>query len=741
MKKLLLLVLLISAPLAQAQKVGLVLSGGGAKGFAHIGVIEILDSLEIPVDVVTGTSMGSIMGALYSLGYTGTQMRTVVNAQDWTDLMGASPARRYRSYEWKVYKEQRITDFQFRNGKVSLPSGINSGQKIYAKLHELMIGYHGEIDFNTLPRPFACVAVDLETGKEIDFRQGSLPDAVRASMSIPSYFDPHPYKGMFLLDGGVLNNMPTDVIQAMGADIIIGVNVSEAARKLTEDDLTITNVLVRSSMMGNQVNMEEHFKMCDVLIHPEIDTLNVLDFSNPEFIINLGKAKAREMMPELLALKQRIGARTHVVPPYEIKDSIRIGTIQYAGFEEESPDAAAGLAGLEPGKTVAVANLYQNLNFIWGSGRVSTTTFELQPAPSGDFNVKLKVKESKTHHTIGPGIRYDTDYGAAILLNYTGNNLFRSSDLLSFNFVIGETFRTNFHYYFPLKNHYSLTMGGRYWISSPKFYLNRNFLGELNQFDLSMQLGATKGLSNHGLLFLGVQYDYVLLNTKDLAIVNPNPGEFQRIELPYISPAFGFFMDTYDKPSFPYKGIKWSIKANYNLPITSLEEADKPFAQATVQLKKVHRLARRMAVQYELVAGQTLRAGEQPVVPFGYAFFTGGLGQNYYRNQVAMPGYRYREFLLQDDLGGLYAPEGISKVQLALRYEVFKNNFITLFGAGAYVNGPGKSPIDVFSFGEFIAGYGMSYGIDSFLGPLEVAYHGSAVDGKGYWFLNLGHWF
>ena len=740
MKRLFLLVFTLVIPSLHAQKVGLVLSGGGAKGFAHIGVIEILDSLEIPVDMVTGTSMGSIMGALYSIGYTGTQMRTVVNAQDWTDLMGASPARKYRSYEWKVYKEQRLTDFQLRGGKVGLPSGINSGQKIYAKLHEMMIGYHGDIDFNTLPRPFACVAVDLQSGKEIDFHSGSLPDVVRASMSIPSYFDPHPYKDMYLLDGGVLNNMPSDVIREMGADIIIGVNVSEAARKLTEDDLTITNVLVRSSMMGNQVRMQEHFAMCDLLIHPEIDTLSVLDFSNPEYIINLGKQKARKMIPQLLKIKQQIGARTNLVPPFVAADSINIGSVAFSGFEQEDPEAAGGLVGLFPGEKTHVNSIYQNLNYLWGTSRVTTTTLSMKPKASGEYDVTLQVREQKTHHTIGPGIRYDSDFGAAILLNYTGRNLFTASDLLSYSLVIGETFRTNFHYYFPLKNRFSVTVGGRYWISRPEFYLQRSFYGDLNQFDLNLFLGVAKGLSNHGELFLGLSYDYIILNTKDLAILNPNPGEFQRIEQPYISPSFGFYNDTYDKASFPYSGGKWVVKGNYYLPVTTLESADQPFGQLSINYRKVHRWFPRFAALYEVGFGQTVLTGGQSEVPFGYSYFAGSLGQNYFRNQVAMPGYRFQEYLIIDETG-LYTPEGIAKLQLTLRYELFSNNYLSLFGAGAYVNGPGANPFDFFSVGDLIAGYGIGYGIDSFLGPLELAYHASAVDGKGYFYLNLGHWF
>lgn len=735
-KQLLLALFLLTFGWAHGQKVGLVLSGGGAKGFAHIGVIEILDSLGIPVDYVTGTSMGSVMGALYSIGYTGEEMRQVVNSQDWADLMGATPARKYRSYEWKIFKEKRLADFVIANGKIGLPSGVNSGQKIYTKLNEFTIGYHGDQNFNAFPRGFACVAVDLETGKEVVFHQGSLPDAVRASMSIPSYFDPHPYQGMYLVDGGVMNNMPTDVIKAMGADIIIGVDVAETARKLEPEDLTIVNVLVKSSMMGNQIKMEEHFAMCNVLIHPEIDSIGVLDFDDPNGIIELGKIKARSMIPQLLELKAQLNGRTKEVAPYTFRDSIQLTTIAYQGFEQESPEAFSGMTLLEPETKVTPHDLYESLNFLWGSQRVKTANINLTPQGDNRYAATLNIRENQTRHTIGVGVRYDSDFGAALLFNYTGKNLFRRSDLLSMTAVPGEAFRANIHYAFPLKDHFGLFMAARYWYNRPSFYLDRDFFGNLVEYDFQGSIGVTKSFSLNGMLSAGALYDYVVINTKDIPLLSAIGGEV-RSENPMAAPFVRFYNDSYDHPDFPYRGNKIKAMAAYYVPLTNLPDANTAFAQISASYRQTHRLARKWAVQYEGAIGQSYRTGGGATVPFPYAFFTGGLGLNYYRNQTTMPGYRYREYLMETG----DVPEGLAKLEVLVRFQPFKHHYISVFGAAAGVSGPNESVLPINDQSEWIAGYGARYSIDTFLGPLEASYHLSAIDGLGFFYLNLGHWF
>ena len=229
-------------------KVGLVLSGGGAKGSAHIGVLRVLEDLGIHVDYVTGTSMGSIMGGMYSLGYSAAEMDTIIRGMDWSIYMSNTVRRSELSTQRKLNNLRYLLDVPFSTGlgllgdldsqkenngagiadfTTSLPAGVINGQNVLNLFNGLSVGYQDSIDFNNLPIPFACVAVDLITNNEVVFHSGHLPTAIRSSMAIPGVFAPVKMGNMILIDGGFRNNFPTDVCREMGADIIIGVDVSD----------------------------------------------------------------------------------------------------------------------------------------------------------------------------------------------------------------------------------------------------------------------------------------------------------------------------------------------------------------------------------------------------------------------------------------------------------------------------------------------------------------------------------
>ncbi len=220
MKHLATVVLFFFVILVQSQNkrpvVGLCLSGGGAKGFSHIGVLHIIDSLGRPIDYVTGTSMGSIIGGLYAIGYEPEQIANEVTHANWSNLLDQNPIRKYEPIGMKDHSKRTLLTLGFSDWKVSLPTAINNANKLFRKLEEVTFGYHGERDFTKFPRGFVCIAADLHTGEKIVFHQGSLPDAMRASMSIPSMFAPHKYKGMTLVDGGTINNFTTDQLIKLG---------------------------------------------------------------------------------------------------------------------------------------------------------------------------------------------------------------------------------------------------------------------------------------------------------------------------------------------------------------------------------------------------------------------------------------------------------------------------------------------------------------------------------------------
>ena len=220
------LFLALPALAQERKKVGVVLSGGGAKGVAHIQALKVIEEAGIPIDYIVGTSMGSIIGGLYSIGYTPQQLDSMVRKQDWMFLLSDRVKRSAMSLNEREKSEKYVFSFPFtKSPKDAVSGGIIKGQNLANLFTELTVGYHDSVDFNKLPIPFACVSQNIVNGEQIVFHNGILATAMRASMAIPGVFTPVRKDSMILIDGGMINNYPVDVARSMGADIIIGVDV------------------------------------------------------------------------------------------------------------------------------------------------------------------------------------------------------------------------------------------------------------------------------------------------------------------------------------------------------------------------------------------------------------------------------------------------------------------------------------------------------------------------------------
>jgi len=201
--------------------IGLVLSGGGAKGFAHVGVIKVLEEAGIQPDYIGGTSMGSIIGGLYAIGYSTEYMEDMIRNRDWDLLLQDKIPRKLLTYEEKENAERLLITFPLSIKGIKMKTGLYSGQNIETLLTTLTTPVYNEPDFNKFQTPFLCIGTDLITGEEVILENGKLDQAMRASMAIPSFFNPYEYQGHILVDGGVINNYPVNRIKEIGADIII----------------------------------------------------------------------------------------------------------------------------------------------------------------------------------------------------------------------------------------------------------------------------------------------------------------------------------------------------------------------------------------------------------------------------------------------------------------------------------------------------------------------------------------
>ncbi|MDY6403677.1 MAG: patatin-like phospholipase family protein, partial [Bacteroidales bacterium] len=272
MKKVIFLILILfvsysySQDTPQRKKVALVLSGGGAKGTAHIGALKVLEQANIPIDMIVGTSMGALMGGLYSIGYNADMLDSLVRVQDWAFLLSDKIDTREMNIIQREKRNTYLLSFALNNiGKLSIGKpGFIKGKNLANLFSKLTLGYHDSIDFNSLPIPFSCVATDIVKFEEIDFHSGNLATAMRASMSIPAVFTPVKMDSMILVDGGLKNNFPVDVAKQMGADIIIGVSVQNEMNKSPEYFNSTFAVLNQLMDVNTQAKADENISQCDV---------------------------------------------------------------------------------------------------------------------------------------------------------------------------------------------------------------------------------------------------------------------------------------------------------------------------------------------------------------------------------------------------------------------------------------------------------------------------------------------
>jgi NTE family protein len=320
------------------KKVAVVLSGGGAKGIAHIGVLKVIERAGIPIDIITGTSMGSIVGGLYSCGWNATALDSIVRKQDWTFLL--SDREDYASQDL-VNREKQNTyllskTFTIKHKKISKAGGLIQGKNLIRLFNRLTEGYNDSMDFKKLPIPFACVATNIVDNTEYDFYSGNLPNAMRTSMSIPAVFTPVRMGDMILVDGGLRNNYPADIARKMGADYIIGATVQ--GKPKTADDLANGASILGQIIDVNCKNKyDDNLAITDIPIRVNTDGYSAASFTPTaiDTLIRRGEEEAMKHWDDLLKLKRKLGLDEDYKPTLLNPNT---AALQPLVFEDDSTD-------------------------------------------------------------------------------------------------------------------------------------------------------------------------------------------------------------------------------------------------------------------------------------------------------------------------------------------------------------------------------------------------------------------
>jgi NTE family protein len=409
----------------QRPRIGLVLSGGGARGTAHIGVLKVLEQMRVPIDAIAGTSMGAVVGGLYASGLSARDIEKIMTSINWQDAFRDRPPREDLDLRRKQEDETFLVKYHFgvRDGHLVVPKGLIQGQKLTETLRRLTLPVARITDFDELPTPFRAVATDLESGDSVVMGSGDLTSAMRASLSAPGVFTPVEREGRLLVDGGIADNVPVDIARTMDVDVLIVVDVGSPL--LPRQELTsapvISNQVLSILIQRNAQAQLATLTSRDILIRPALGDASAFDFGSVARVIGVGEKAARESAAQLAALtvserdmqQYALHREAFRVPPPRIDFvTVEPGSERYAA-------AADSLFGDLVGKPLDPDAVARRVTSLYGRGALDTLDYRVIGEP-GDYGLAIDARPASEG-------RYYLRFGLSLQDDFQGNSTYTAA--------------------------------------------------------------------------------------------------------------------------------------------------------------------------------------------------------------------------------------------------------------------------------------------------------------------------
>jgi NTE family protein len=713
-------------------KVGVVLSGGGAKGLAHIGVLKVIEELGIPVDYIGGTSMGSIIGGLYAIGYDAHQLDSITRSINWEDLLADKVSRRNLSMMEKDEDVKYMLSFPIRENKIMLPTAMVAGQNISTLFSHLCSPVYNVKDFSKFNIPYLCVAADIERGEYVVLKNGNLAEAMRASMAIPTVFTPETIDSISLLDGGLINNFPVKEVKNMGADIIIGVDVGFKYYK--KDELnSLVRIIEQSIFMHTMDQNNESHDLCDVLIVPELRDYNASSFNRTDSLIAIGERAARKVYGKLSALAEEIRAAS--TTPAETKkkadikpiSQLKIEKLEIEGLKRIPRNFIERKLPFKIPGTISMEELELFIENLYGTWFFEKITYSLEPY-NGGLKIVFKVAEKSTNY-FRVGFHYDSDFKTSLLLNATFRNVFSRGSKIMFDLALGDN--PSFSALFYKNSGWNPKYNLLFWTKLiPDFGFNfqaRNIevyeytddarTASLNFVNIVSDFFLQTNFSNNNSFSLGVKGDYSSVSGKISTTTQYDAATF------FIDIYGNYKVDYYDHAFFPTKGIKACGSVSYVKGVSKNVVNTPGFFQASLRSNFIQSITRKLSV-IEGIYGGTFFGD---TLPNQYRFYLGGINDTHLRGSLPFIGMDFMQ----------RAGDHVLIGKLNIQYELWKDNFITL---RSNVGKATRDRKELLKAEHLLLGYGASYGYRSPIGPMEVTLMHSNKN-KLSFFVNIGFWF
>lgn len=732
-RALILLFLLVVGTLQAQPRIGLTLSGGGAKGLAHIGILEAIDSAGLRIDCITGTSMGSIVGSLYAAGYSGKDIEKIARELDWNVLFSGKPSMRTVNIDEKTEFDNYAVELPIQKGKIKILGGIIEGQELWLKFQELFLPIYDTKDFSRFSIPFRCIATDIATGKPVVLDQGELVTAIRASMAIPSVFTPIDYKGTKLVDGGVVRNFPVRDVKDMGAQYVIGVNLSQGLAPASKLN-SVLDILYQIGFYKDADDFDHEKKLCNVLIEPPLSDYSAASFGSAQNIIEIGKETGKKYYPVFKRLADSLRA---IYPNYKpisnrlpVVKEVVVDSITISGLEHTTNRSFKNRLALQPGKAydgIAVGNAIRR---VYGSRNYNRVAYEWHPSSQkGHATLAFNVLERPQVHAKA-GIHYHTFSDVALIMGGEIKNFVFDRSKATAKINVSENFRVLFEHnqLFGKKDNNNLI--GSLYHETFRFPIYQNFeqqylyRSRTTNFDVRVQ--RTFGFSSA--IGVGTSIENFRLKPRIAA------DEGVEAENTYLESYLFYRHNTLNKRSFSTRG--WRIEGRLGLVYNQqpspykiqsnggLVEADTTLGLYTRVHAKAENfipLAPRVTLLTQLNIAVNFNS------PSAYINFwnVGGIN-DFVRNQVPFAGLP--EYTVNTHSVGVF--------MLGLQYQISRSLYSTV-----RLNTAMFDFVDMendLSAAAFLSGGALSIGYDSGIGPLSVSAMYSAESNNVYGYVNIG---
>lgn len=734
-------------------KIGLALSGGGAKGISHIGALMVLEKAGIYVDYIVGTSMGSVIGSLYAIGYSPDSIAKIARNINWDDILANNPGLRQISIEEKEDFNRYIIELPIEGKKFKLPRGVIHGQELSVELSRLTSPVYNIKKFTDFPIPFKCIAADITNGEVVVLDSGNIAEAIRASMAIPSVFTPIKYQNRLLVDGGIVRNFPVENVIDMGADIVIGVNLSKGF--LQESELVnIIDILNQSMFLSDGEDTKRQREKCDYLIEPDLTGFSANSFYSSDSLIQRGYDAAMLLFPDLQKLATRLDSTYGPKKRVEIP---KLDSILITGFEVEdislsNKNLLIDRMGLPKNEWYTYDKFTEAMAKIYGTRYFKKVSYELFDY-NGGSRIKLTAQENVPTF-FNAALNYNSYAKAALILNVTARNFLGRNTRFSSTINIADMFRFKSEYFKYLGSAKTHGLGIKFSYDGNELpiFEGENQLAQYAQkytaIDIKYQI-ATLTVNTAG---AGIMREYIVFTPSIFGARNNYDGSLIQDRV-YLD----FNLNTLDRHYYSRKGSKINMSLGYlfnNSPSFNIISRD-TFSGNLTTNKMTQTLEDSLVaskyLQFKLISNRFFPINKRTTILFGFSsgftlnpfehnsdassiynnFMLGGLIPNF-RNQIPFIGLSDYQIRANNYMG----------VSFGYQYELSKNLFITpKLNAGYYNQNFVRyfTSDDVLKKSNQIIGYGITGGFNSILGPLDFTIMRNTQLGTFAFYVNMGY--